>query len=191
VKFFAHSVSIAAAVIVTLQGAVLCAAAPIALPARRGGYWEIRVVYGASAGASEMLLHACIDAATDKAMMEAGTSAMQSMCSRREMTRDGDAYVWDTECTMGPLKTTSHVVIAGDFQSKYTMTMPGAVSGLPATGGADKEPTKTVMTQNAKWLAADCPAGVKPGDMQMPAGITVNANDMIKSLGVAKTPWQP
>jgi hypothetical protein len=138
-----------------------------------------------------MLFHACIDAVTDKALMEAGTSAMHSMCSRRELKREGDAYLWDTECTMGPMKTTSHVVIAGDFQSKYTMKMTGAVSGLPAGGGPGGAPSETMMTQNAKWLAAACPEGVKPGDMQMPGGITINANEMIKSLGVAATPWQP
>jgi len=189
VRSFACPAPIAAAFVIFLQCAASCAAAPIELPARRAGYWEIRVVHGASAGASEMLLHACMDAATDKAMMEAGTSAMQSLCSRREMTRDGDAYVWDAECTMGPLKTTSHVVIFGDFQGKYTMKMTSSVSGLPAAGS--KGSTETVMTQNAKWLAATCPEGVKPGDMQMPGGITINASDMIKSRGVAATPWQP
>jgi hypothetical protein len=29
------------------------------------------------------------------------------------------------------------------------------------------------MTQDAKWMGA-CPAGMKPGDMQMPGGFTIN-----------------
>jgi hypothetical protein len=167
------------------------AAETIELPARRTGYWEIRIVHGAPAGAPDMTLHACIDTATDKAMMEAGMSAMQSMCSRREIKRDGDAYVWDTDCAMGPMKTTSHIVLTGDFQSAYTMNVTGDVTGLPDIGGLGKAPMKTAMTQNAKWLAAACPDGVKPGDMQMPGGITINANEIIKSLGVASKPWAP
>ena len=178
--------------IVAAVGTVTSALADtVELPPRRPGYWEIRMLHDAPKGAPDMTLHACIDAATDKAMMEAGMSAMQSMCSRHEMKRDGDAYVWDTDCAMGPMKTTSHVVLTGDFQSAYTMRITGDVTGMPDIGSLGKNAMKTAMTQNAKWLAAACPDGVKPGDMQMPGGITINANDMIKSLGVAATPWQP
>ena len=80
--------------------------------------------------------------------------------------------------------TTSHVVITGDFQSAYQMTISGEVSGL-------NSPQKIVTTQKAKWLSDACPTGVTAGDLQMPGGITINARDMIKSLGVAKTPWRP
>lgn len=180
-----------AAGLAALGSASPCAADAVELPARRTGYWEIRMLHDAPKGAPDMTLHACIDAATDKAMMEAGMSAMQSMCSRHEMKREGDAYVWDTDCAMGPMKTTSHVVLTGDFQSAYTMRITGEVTGMPDVGGLGKAATKTAMTQNAKWLAAACPDGVKPGDMQMPGGITINANDMIKSLGVAAKPWAP
>jgi hypothetical protein len=167
------------------------AADSVEFPARRTGYWEIHIVHDAPAGAPDMTLHACIDTSTDKAMMEAGMSVMQSMCSRHEMKRDGDAYVWDTDCAMGPMKTTSHVVLTGDFQSAYTMKITGDVTGMPDIGGLGKGPMKTAMTQSAKWVAAACPEGVKPGDMQMPGGITINANEMIKSLGVVTKPWAP
>ncbi len=182
--------SLALAPLATVVAASASAADAIELPARRNGYWEIRMQHQAPS-VGDMTLHACIDTATDKAMMQAGTSAMQTMCARQEMKRDGASYVWDTECTMGPMKTTSHVVLVGDFQSAYTMQITSDITGLPFDGGKDTPANKTVMTQNAKWLAEACPSGVKPGDMQMPGGTTVNVNDMIKSLGVAKTPWQP
>ncbi len=164
----------------SISGAV---ADPVELPSRKPGYWEIAIAHG-SKSTFAMTVHACIDAATDKAMMQAGTSAMEAMCSDHEIKRQGDAYVWDTKCTMGAMKTTSHVVITGDFQSAYQIEITGDVSGLPSA-------EKTLTTQKAKWLSDACPAGVKAGDMQMPGGITVNVSDMIKSLGVAKTPWQP
>lgn len=159
------------------------AADPVELPSRKPGYWEISMVHGSKAALSTTV-HACIDAATDKAMMEAGTSAMEAMCSDREIKRQGDAWVWDTKCTMGPMKTSSHVVITGDFQSSYQVEITGDITGLPTA-------EKTQVTQKAKWLSEACPNGVKPGDMQMPGGITINVSDMINSLGVAKTPWQP
>ncbi|SFV27654.1 Protein of unknown function [Hyphomicrobium facile] len=165
-----------------LAFAVSAAADPIELPARKPGYWEILMTH--KENAPVMTLHACIDAATDKVMMDAGMDAMQSMCSEREIKRDGDAYVWDTTCTMDSMKTTSHVVITGDFQSAYQMTISGEISGLGA-------PHKIVTTQKAKWLSDACPAGVKAGDLQMPGGLTVNTGEMIDALGVAKTPWRP
>ncbi|HET6390101.1 DUF3617 domain-containing protein [Hyphomicrobium sp.] len=167
--------------VLALVGAAV--ADPVELPSRRPGYWEISIGHGSKA-AFKMTVHACIDAATDKAMMEAGTSAMDEMCSDREVKREGDAWIWDTKCTMGPMKTSSHMVITGDFQSAYQMEISSDVTGLDA-------PEKTVMTHKGKWLSEACPAGVKPGDMQMPGGITINAGEMIDSLGVAKTPWQP
>ena len=159
------------------------AADPVELPSRKPGYWEISMAHGAKAALSTTV-HACIDAATDKAMMDAGTSAMEAMCSEREIKRQGDAWVWDTKCTMGPMKTSSHVVITGDFQSSYQMKSPETSRGCQPL-------KKRQMTQKAKWLSEACPNGVKPGDMQMPGGITINVSDMINSLGVAKTPWQP
>ena len=162
------------------------AADPIELPSRKPGYWEIAIAHG-SKTAFSMTVHACIDAATDKAMMDAGSSAMEAMCSDREIKREGDAWVWDTKCTMGPMKTNSHVVITGDFQSAYQMEMTSDITGLSSSDKAEK----TLTTQKGKWLSDACPEGVKPGDMKMPGGITVNVSDMINSLGVAKTPWQP
>lgn len=157
---------------------------PIELPPRKPGYWQISIAHGSTLAVTA---HACIDAATDKAMMEAGTSAMETMCSDREIKRQGEAWIWDSKCTMGDMKTSSHVVISGDFQSAYQVEINSDITGLPFSN----KPEKTLTTQKAKWLSEACPKGVKPGDMQMPGGITINVSDMIDSLGVAKTPWQP
>lgn len=183
---------------VAMRGiALLLVAAPAAaegtveFPARKSGYWEIRMVHVEPAGAPDMLIHACIDTASDRQMMASGLSMTKDMCSKTDMKREGDAIVIDADCKMGPMKTTSHTVMSGDFQSSYTVKVTGTVDGMPAIAGGAKGPMKTSMTQNAKWLAEKCPEGVKPGDMQMPGGMKININEMFDKKSPAEAQPQP
>jgi hypothetical protein len=157
-------------------------AEPVELPARKPGYWEIRMVHESPAGSPDTMIHACIDAATDKALMDAGLSLFQESCVKPAIVRQGDDYVWTSVCTIGEMKTSSHVVANGDFQSRYTMKITGEITGMPAVAGMGKGPLKTALTQTTKWLADTCPDGIKPGDVQMPGGLTVNANDAMKAV---------
>lgn len=70
---------------------------------------------------------------------------------------------------MGAMKTKSHVVITGDFQSSYSMQITSDMEG-----GPPKLPKHSVITQNATW-AGECADGMQPGDMLMPGGMKVNA----------------
>ena len=168
---------------------------PIEFPARKSGYWEINMVHQSATPAPTpepaMVVHACIDTVTDAQMMQAGLSMTKGMCEKNDMTRDGSTIVIESVCTMGPMKTTSHTVVSGDFQSAYTVKITGTVDGMPAIAGGGKGPMKTAMTQNAKWLGDKCPDGVKPGDMQMPGGMTINTNDMFKAMGGAGKAEKP
>lgn len=175
-----------------LSAAVLAAAvAPssaeqVEFPSRKTGYWEIRMVDDAGSGMPAMAVHACIDAASDKAMMATGLSMTKDMCPKMDMKRDGNAIVIESECKVAGMTSASKTVMTGDFQSSYTVKITGSIDGMPAIAGGKKTPEKMAMTQTAKWLSDKCPDGVKAGDMQMPGGITVNVNQMLEKNDPAK-----
>lgn len=152
------------------------AATAVELPARKSGYWEIEMVHGKAGLVPPTIVHTCVDAASDKAMMAMGLSAMKEMCEQTDMQHQGDTYIWDSACDMGIMKTTSHTVMSGDFQSTYTITITGEVSGL------SKTPKPSLTTQNAKWLGETCQNGLVPGDIQMDGGPRMNINDMMKTM---------
>lgn len=162
-------------------GAAL-AAGTVELPSRKSGHWEIRMSTDMPAGVPETVVDLCVDAATDRQMMEQGLSLTSEMCPQREMKREGDRIVIDAVCNIGPVKTTSRTVISGDFQSAYTMKITGDIGGLPAGAGGNAGEQKTSMTQHARWMSASCPDGLKPGDIKMPGGIRINMKDMMDKL---------
>jgi hypothetical protein len=101
------------------------------------------------------------------------------MCSRQEISRDGEDYVIDSTCQIGPMTSTSHIVVSGDFQSAYTVNMTSEMSGAAMAG----MPGTNNMTQEARWISADCTDGMAPGDMLMPGGMKTNVKDMMKMMG--------
>lgn len=155
-------------------------AVAVELPSRKPGFWEIRMK-GDSTGPDGSTVRACIDAASDKAMLDSGNALVQSFCDRKDIKKNGDTYSWDSTCSIGPIKSTSHTEASGDFQSSYTMKVTGDVGGVPGFGNG-----KTEMNQTAKWVSEKCADGFKPGDMEMPGGMKINVNDatnMLKGFG--------
>lgn len=178
-NYFAGS---CAAIAATLSITAALAEDAVQAPPRKPGYWEVLMVTEAPPGMPAATVHFCIDEASDKQMMQAGASMTNQMCSKKVMTREGADYVTTSECSMGPMKSTSRSVLSGDFQAAYTVKVTGTVEGVPAMGGDGKKtggPMKTAMTQNAKWLSDACPDGMKPGDMRMPNGMTINPTTMM------------
>lgn len=152
-------------------------AASVELPSRKPGLWEIRMVHDGAKGSEDMVMRTCIDAATDKDMLEGGAALMKSMCKRQEIVQKGDTYTWDSTCSLGPIESTSHTEISGDFQSSYTMKMTGDMAGMPGLGNG-----KTEVNQTAKWISASCPEGFSPGDMEMPGGMKINVKDAMQMM---------
>jgi hypothetical protein len=149
-------------------------------PARKAGMWEIQNA-SAQGGPANMTIKACVDEASDKQMMQAGLNMSKSMCPEQSMTKDGDSIVIDATCDFGGMKSKSHTVMTGDFQSSYQVETTSEISGMPSVPGMPSGPTK--MTQTATWVGADCTDGLAPGDMLMPGGMKVNVSDMMKMMG--------
>jgi hypothetical protein len=163
-----HMRRITMALIVVLMG-TLPAVPPLAaeMPSRKAGLWEIKASFE-NRNVPSQTIQQCTDMATDEALQSnAGQLGAQRTCSKREVGRSGNTVTIDSTCTVGGRTATSHAVIAGDFNSAYTMTITTQVEGVP--GGA------RMTTMSAKWLGP-CAADQKPGDMFV-GGRKFNIND--------------
>lgn len=157
----------------------LLSVAPVAgaadeMPARRAGLWETSVE---SDGKALHSTRQCIDGQTDKRMQEMGMGVANASCSKKEVRREAGRIVSDTVCTIGQTTMTSRAVISGDFNSQIR-TESDTRYDPPMMG---KATSKVVVT--SKW-SGECPAGWKPGDMEMPGGrARMNVNDVMKAAG--------
>ena len=123
-------------------------------PIRKAGLWEIAI-----AGAHSIKVRQCSDAVSDEAIFQAGIG-ISGDCDKRDVRESGSTIAIDSACRSAGKTTTTHIVITGSLDSKYTMTI---------TSQAQKKP----MTLQAEWLGP-CGADQKPGDVIMPDGMKIN-----------------
>jgi hypothetical protein len=150
------------------------------LPARKPGLWQMSMTIAGHPMATKQ----CVDAVTDRQMMQSSFARNADKCSSLTSSRSGSTITVDATCALnGGVVTRTHAVIAGDFQSEYTVDANTDISGGPA-----QMPKHSQIKQDVKWIGA-CPAGMKPGDMQMPgmpAGmppINLKQLQMMKGMG--------
>jgi hypothetical protein len=145
------------------------------MPKMKPGLWETSTSTpgqkGAPAVASKSTM--CVTEAVQKDMM-AFSQSMGAKCSKNTTRREGNKFIGEAECSFGPsvMKSTSVATFTSDssyrVESRSTITPP--LNGM----------SETSATQEANY-AGPCPAGMKPGDMQM-AGRTVNILEMTKMM---------
>jgi Protein of unknown function (DUF3617) len=165
-----------AAAVVAMAATLAAAAQTIDLPPRKAGQWEVRMVTEKPASGPSMNAQMCIDAATDRDLMDFGLKMSKDSCKRYDVKRAGAAWVIDAECTFGPVKSVTKTTISGDFQSTVTVRTEGTTEGFP---GAGSGPQPTLMTQTARWVGA-CADGMRPGDISMGGGIRMNVKQVKK-----------
>jgi Protein of unknown function (DUF3617) len=174
-----HRIAVLLAVLPFTVAAPLLAPAAqsIDLPARKPGQWEMKVTTEKPVGGWNISAKMCIDAATDRELMDFGLRMSKDSCKRYDMKRAGATWVIDAECAFGPVKSATKTTISGDFQSAVTVRTEGTTEGIP---GVAKGPQPTLMTQTARWIGT-CPAELKPGDIAMDGGMKFNIKQ-IKQL---------
>jgi hypothetical protein len=168
----------------------LVAAAPagaLDLPARKVGLWELKMTFEGR-NIPPQTMQQCIDAATDKMMNSVGGGMAQEMCSKQDVQKVGNTIVVDSVCQIGPMTTTSHAVISGDFNSAYTVKVTSQRSGGPAIPGMADGTSN--MTMDAKWLSA-CKADQRPGDIIMADGRKMNIRDLQNMIPAGARPGGP
>ena len=117
------------------------------LPARKPGLWQMKMTMAGQPMPMPPAQH-CVDAQTDKLMSATGSGAAAGACSSQQARREGDTFVVDSVCKMGPATTRTRAVISGDFNSAYKVDVTSSSGG---TG-------ETRMTIEATWLGP-CKAG--------------------------------
>lgn len=147
------------------------------LPPRKAGLWEITTAIEKPRGMPALPAQMCLDAATDRDLMENALRLTGGKCRNLTTKRQGQTYVIDADCTFGTAVSKTKTVITGDFSSAYTVRTEGTTEDAP---GSQKGPQTTLLTQTARWKSADCP-GMRPGDISMFGGIKVNIKQL-KSL---------
>lgn len=148
-------------------------AGPVGPPKRKPGLWAQTVSTAGMTQTSKL----CLDEATEAKMSVWGQQMGQDMCARNVITPTAGGWSFDSECTMagaGTIKTTG--TATGDFNSKYVVKATSVTSGssmAQANGTHQMEVTAT--------YEGPCPAGMKPGDMILPGGMTVNIANLPKA----------
>jgi hypothetical protein len=152
----------------------LAAAAPAAAvdyPTLRNGQWEMTT--GASgAGGTPRKSTICLDASTQKAMIDMGVGMQKEMCARMDMRREGAKFITDAECKIGNSVIKSHGVMTMTGDTAYR-TETAATFDPPFA--KDMKEAKTVI--EGKYLGP-CRDGLQPGDMVTDTGQKINVNQM-------------
>lgn len=150
------------------------ASAPAAVsapPRRKPGLWRQTVSTAGMTQSSRI----CLDEAAEQKLSAFGEQATRGMCEKNEVSRRPDGtYAFTSVCDMGQGgKTTTTGVASGDFDVRYKVEAESTTTAAsaPQMNGAHK------MTLEAEWLGP-CPAGFKPGDIELPGGMKINALQM-------------
>lgn len=152
------------------------------LPPRKPGQWEMSIQVD-TAAMPPQVIKMCLDGETDKLLNEQFGGMAQSMCTKQEQKKDGEAIVLDSECKLGYMASSSHTVITGDFSSAYTMKTDIKMSGSNMPQGLQQAspdaPVTMAQTIEAKRVG-DCAAGFKPGDIDLGGDRVINVREMPK-----------
>jgi hypothetical protein len=151
-----------------LAAAIATPAQATDLPARKPGLWEVKTSIEGSPRA--LTVRQCVDASTDQMLQSSAGPFSAAACPDREVKKSDASVSIDSRCSLGGKPATAHAVVAGSFDSAYTMTVTSEGGGLPAVK----------MTIDSKWLGA-CAADQKPGDVIMSGGVKINVPELQKS----------
>lgn len=143
---------------------------PMAAPKRKPGLWSQTV----SSDGSSQTMKLCLDAATEAKLSVWGGQATADMCAKNTFVRTPTGFTFDSVCDMGAAgKITTKGVGTGNFDTRYEIKATSVTTGSSmAQANGPHE-----MTITGTWDGA-CPAGMKPGDMSLPGGVTMNINDI-------------
>lgn len=114
------------------------------------GLWRVTTeMTGMPGGTTLAPVETCIRTASFEAPSNSGTPGAE--CTTRPFTREGDAMVSSSTCTMQGMKADSTIRVTGDFNSRYVMVVTTRMEPPPAPNMAE-----TTVTMTGERLG-DCP----------------------------------
>ena len=145
--------------------AVLAASATLAdtpVPHQRLGLWQTAMTMVGR----NFTTQSCIDAASEARMSAFSSQLRNKKCQPSQITHNMDGSWTSTstcEFTPGKVRTT-HAVIIGDLNSKFTLVLRSDAASAPET------------TLTSTWLGP-CKHGMRGGDVIMSNGTKMNVMD--------------
>jgi hypothetical protein len=146
-------------------------AAAVDYPTLKNGQWEM-TTSAAEAGAPPRKSTICLDANTQKSMIDMGVGMQKEMCTRMDMRREGARFITDAECKLGTSVIKSHGVMTMTGDTAYR-TETSATFDPPLA--KDMKESKTVI--EGRYLGP-CRDGMQPGDMVTDTGQKINVNQL-------------
>jgi hypothetical protein len=139
-------------------------------PTLKSGQWEITAKPG-TPGAAPRKSTICLDASTQKAMLDMSVGMQKEMCSKMDMRHDGAKYVTDAECRLGGSIVKSHSV----------MTMLGETAYHTESSATFDPPFNNMRESSSvidgKYVGA-CRDGLVPGDVVTANGQKINLRNL-------------
>jgi hypothetical protein len=135
-------------------------------PERKAGLWEQKM---STAGMTQVS-RICFSDEVNEKMTLWGQQGDDDMCSKKSVTPTPGGWKFSSTCNMGSGGTiVSSGEAKGDFGTHYTVDIESSTTGA----SAPQMNGEHAMTLEATWKGP-CPAGFKPGDMELPGGMKIN-----------------
>ena len=135
------------------------------LPVLKEGLWEVVVQHQHEPAPPPVKVLQCVDKATSSLMLMSPFSGQEG-CRMPQVKKSGAGYSVQTRCTVHDVKVFTKAQLQGDFSSHYT----GSSETRYASTKIQQPPAQKF---EGRWQGG-CSPGMKPGDLKLPNGITVN-----------------
>lgn len=143
-----------------------------ALPVRKPGLWEVSIVGAGQSVMRQQKVLQCTTNEVDAVTMLAVVPG-QEHCHETVVKKEGGQFTVQTVCFVHDNRVTARIRLSGDFQQSYQGDFEVAYSKPVANSSPG-------VTQFSGRRVGDCKAGMKPSDMVLPNGITVNIVESLK-----------
>lgn len=140
---------------------------PASLPDRAPGLWVQTVSSDGVTQTSQL----CLDAAVAERFTVWGQNVGREGCVPAKVTpRPAGGYEFTATCDLGENgRSATEGSVTGDLAKAYKVSALHTVSGAKARQMNGRH----AMTLEAAWKGP-CPAGMAPGDVRLPGGVTLN-----------------
>lgn len=137
---------------------------------RRPGLWSQTM----TTNGTTQTIKLCTDEPTEAKFSLMGQQISKDMCPKNVITPTAGGWTFESECDMAGMgKSVTKGEATGDLNSRYTIkaTVVTTGSSMPQANGTSQMEILAVRE-------GECPAGMKPGDMTLPGGMTMNLNSL-------------
>ena len=135
------------------------------LPVLKEGLWEVVVQHQHEPAPPPVKVLQCVDKKTSTLMLLSPLPGQENCRAPRVKKSNGGVSV-QTVCAVHDVKVSTQLRLTGDFSSQYA----GAFETRYASTEVKQPPAQKF---EGRWQGV-CTPGMKPGDLKLPNGITVN-----------------